>query len=260
MRKHAAIPHNYYDKYLENYSVIPICTFPQGGTITTNIGIKISNIGSMPDFPIIDDIWNIILKLILHDSKGMSYLIFRELGSVSKMFYCYINSFKVYITFPKNPNIYTFGSSSPDPIITINKSAKRENSCCSIYLDLHPQLEKRGKMNFFRMEYHDFHPDLPTLIAKTHNHDITKLSFGNCPFNMNKSAKLYTKYFLTRVDLVLLRTKSSMLDTSERECLDKAAACGNLTHLWDTYTKNTNGDFFSTFQAQNKKGKIVKCR
>lgn len=223
---------------------------------TTSSGVKITGIGSMPiNIGLPNDIWSIILDLLLRNDDGISYALFRRCESVSKAFYSHMNSKKVYITFPRDRDVII-------PIITTDKSAKRNNSCCSIYLHLHSNLKKRGNMSFFRMEYHNFPPDLPKVIAEKYKHDISKLTFNSCPVNLHsKSARLYTKYPLTREDLVGLKSRLGILSDYTEKTLTHVKTCRKLTHLHCTYMmRDTNSKFFFTFEAPKKRGKIVKSR
>lgn len=133
---------------------------------------------SLMELPISDDraiwvpyeIWSIIIDPHL---DNLSYLDFKTMECVCSFWCTYLNSFKFYLYSQVNNNL-GYGLTA---IMTINREAKQKDTCCSIYLNSHPNLKKQGHLKFFRKEYYDFSPDLPKTIAEEHNHNITGLRF-----------------------------------------------------------------------------------
>lgn len=190
-----------------------------------------------------DELIKSIIDLLLND---VQYGNFKRMELISNFWYRYMNSKKMYLYFPRN------GSRM---FMTPDKKVKKLNSCCSIYLDLYPNVEKRGHMKFFRREYHNFSPKIPPILAKKHNHDISTLTFSQCPYSsITVSARLYTKYDITLYDLNEIETKFTMtyIFVTGKRKLHKLNYC---------YSGSTNHwAFFSLFEAPKSKGKIVKSR
>jgi hypothetical protein len=192
------------------------------------------------------DIWILIIDCM----TKWTYEQFQKLEWVSKLFYNQLNRKKIYL----------YGLHKQHGIIqmTTNKEiAFYANDCASVYLHLFPKVEKRNKMTFYRIEYHNFHPKLPKAIARHHDHDISKLSFYPNMYNSRKlSAKLYTKYNVTINNIKEIHKEYfNCIDQNIYEHERKVTMMYNLFNFWKFHDK-----LFDIFKAPNKQGAIIKFR